>query len=104
MEFSHRVLQADLMRVSVRVFGDLVATIGRKHTIELDQGATVATLANRIAEKAGLRRGGYLGNHEVGGEDLAILVNGRNIRLMKGVETLLYDGDEVVILPPTAGG
>ena len=72
--------------------------------MELDQGATVATLANRIAEVARMKRQGYLGNYKVGGDDLAILVNGRNINLLNGVETALHDGDEVIVLPPTAGG
>jgi len=92
------------MKVSIRVFGNLVTILGRKQVIELDEGGTVGTLSNRLAESAGLRRQGYLGNYKVGGGDLAILVNGRNIHLLDGVETVLKDGDEVVILPPTAGG
>jgi len=92
------------MKVNVRIFGNLVAVLGGKQFVELDEGATVGTLSNRLAESAGLRRQGYLGNYKVGGDDLAILVNGRNIHLLDGVETVLKDGDEVVILPPTAGG
>ncbi len=92
------------MNVHVRIFGDLAGILGRKHIMELDQGATVAALTNRIAERAGLKRQGYLGNYKVGGDDLAVLVNGRNIHLLNGVETPLHDGDEVVILPPAAGG
>lgn len=92
------------MKVKVRVFGDLAPVLGRKHTVELGEDATVSTLASRIAEKAGLKRQGYLGGYRVGGGDLAILVNGRNIALLDGLETALREGDEVVILPPTAGG
>jgi len=92
------------MKVSIRVFGNLVTILGRKQVIELNEGGTVGALSNRLAESAGLRRQGYLGNYKVGGDDLAILVNGRNIHLLDGVETVLKDGDEVVILPPTAGG
>jgi len=92
------------MKISIRIFGNLVTILGRKQVIELDEGATVGTLSNRLAESAGLRRQGYLGNYKVGGDDLAILVNGRNIHLLDSVETVLKDGDEVVILPPTAGG
>lgn len=92
------------MKVNVRIFGNLVAAFGHKQFVELDEGATVGTLSNRLAESAGLRRQGYLGNYKVGGNDLAILVNGRNIHLLDGAETVLKNGDEVVILPPTAGG
>lgn len=92
------------MKVNVRIFGNLVATLGRKQVVELDECATVGALSNRLAEGAGLRRQGYLGNYKVGGDDLAILVNGRNIHLLDGLETVLKDGDEVIVLPPTAGG
>jgi MoaD family protein len=92
------------MKVNVRIFGDLTAILGRKHVVELDEGSTVGILANRIAERHGTTRQGYLGRYKVGGNDLAVLVNGRNIHLLDGVDTVLHDGDEVVILPPAAGG
>jgi MoaD family protein len=93
-----------LMRVTVRVFGELTQLLSRRNILELDEGATVGNLANRMADEAGLKRQGYLGNFKVGGSELAILVNGRNIALLDGVSTVLEDGDEVVILPPSAGG
>jgi len=92
------------MKVSVRVFGKLVTVIGRKHVVELGEGATVLSLTNIIAKKAGSSRQGYLGEFRVGGGDLVVLVNGRNVALLDGLRTPLHDGDEVVILPPTAGG
>jgi molybdopterin converting factor small subunit len=33
-----------------------------------------------------------------------VLVNGKSIDLLDGTATLLRDGDEVVIMQPTAGG
>ena len=92
------------MKVNVRIFGNLAIMLGRKHVVELDEGSTVTSLANRIAEKAESKRQGYLGNYKVGGEELAILVNGKNMHLLGGIDAILHDGDEVVILPPVAGG
>lgn len=92
------------MKITVRVFGDLAPLLGRRHALELDEGTTVATLTRRIAEEAGLKRQGYLGRYRVGRSELAVLVNGRNIALLEGVKTPLRDGDEIVILPPSAGG
>jgi molybdopterin converting factor small subunit len=40
----------------------------------------------------------------VGGKDLAMLVNGKNIDMLDGPGTKLKDGDEVVVMQPTAGG
>ena len=92
------------MKVTVRVFGELTQILGRRHTLELNEGVTVGTLTSRMADEAGLKRQGYLGSYKVGGSELAILVNGRNIDLLDGVRTALRDGDDVVLLPPSAGG
>jgi len=92
------------MKIDVRVFGDLAPILGRKQIVELSEGSTIMSLANKLAEKTGLKRQGYLGNYKVDGDELAVLVNGRNIRLLNRLDTILHDMDEVVILPPAAGG
>ncbi len=92
------------MKVTVRVFADLVPVIGRRHSVDLDEGATVGTLTSKIARESGQRRRGYLGNYRIIGGDLAIIVNGRNIDLLEGLDTPLSDGAEVVFMPPAAGG
>lgn len=92
------------MKVKVRIFGDLSSTIGNKHYIELKRDATVRTLTNVIAQKAGQTRRGYLGRFKVGSADLAIMVNGKNVTLLDGLNTLLNDEDDVVIMPFVVGG
>ncbi len=91
------------MKITVRVFGDISAIIGRRHEIDLNEGATITTIAAKIGEKTGQHQG-YLGEFRVGGKDLAILVNGKSIEMMDGTQTKLRDGDEVVVMQPTAGG
>lgn len=92
------------MKVKVRVFGELVKILGKRHVHELEEGATVGYLSNLMAQNAGIKRRGYLGNFKVTGGDLAVLVNGKSIQLLEGVGTTLHDGDEVIFLPPAAGG
>jgi MoaD family protein len=92
------------MKVKVRIFGDLTSTLGNKHIIELNGAATVKTLTNAIAKKAGQTRRGYLGEFKVGGADLAIMVNGKNVTLLDGLNTLLNDEDDIVIMPFVVGG
>jgi MoaD family protein len=92
------------MKVTVRVFGDLAEVVGNRHEMDLDIGTDVKGLTKKIAEKTGQHRQGYLGEYRVGGNELAVLVNGRNIDLMEGIRTTLKDGDEVVLLIPTMGG
>jgi len=92
------------MKVRVRVFGDVASSVGSKHAVELSEGATVLSLTNIIQEKAGNTRRGYLGEFRVGGADLAIMVNGKNIALLDGVDTKLFDEADVVIMPFVVGG
>jgi MoaD family protein len=91
------------MKIIVRVFGDISQIIGKRHEVDIPEGSIVSTVTNRVGEKSGQRMG-YLGEFQVGGKDLAILVNGKNIDMIDGPATKLKDGDEIVVMQPTAGG
>jgi len=92
------------VKITVRVFGDLVQVMGNKQSLELEEGSTVGALVEAIAERVRQRRQGYLGNFKVGGGELVMLVNGRNIELADGIRTVLNEGDDIVFLIPTMGG
>ena len=92
------------MKVKVRVFGDIADVVGKYHEIELEENASLLNLTNTLQKKAGLTRRGYLAEFKIGGSDLAIMVNGKNIALLKGVYTTLSDNDDIVIMPFVVGG
>lgn len=92
------------MKVTVRIFGDLIPILGREQTFEIEEGAPVKALARLVSDRTGAGRPGYIGSYKIGGRDLVLLVNGRNIATLDGVETVLRDGDVVTLLPPFAGG
>lgn len=92
------------MKIKVRLFGDIAEQVGSKYNIELEEASTIMSLTNKIQRESGHSRGGYLGEFKVGGADLAIMVNGKNITLLDGVETELCDEDDVVIMPFVVGG
>jgi len=91
------------MKVNVRVFDVLVPILGKKHCLELKDNSTINTLINVIIEKDGLNRD-IVYNELFGTEDVAIILNGKNIDLLAGVHTVLHDGDEVIFFPPAVGG
>ena len=93
-----------VMKIKVRLFGDVAEMVGGKHTVELEDDSTILTLTNTIQRDTGHSRGGYLGEFKVGGPDLAIMINGKNIQLLDGVETKLCSDDDVVIMPFVVGG
>ena len=93
------------MRIKVRIFGEVGRAVGSRHVVELDDtDATILTLIKVIQKKTGRTKRGYLGDFLVGGVDLAIMVNGKNIALGDGLNTLLKDEDDVVITPYVSGG
>ena len=92
------------MKVRVRVFGDIAQVVGSYHEVELEKNASVLTLTNTLQKKSGLSRRGYLAEFKVGGADLSVMVNGKNIALLNGVYTPLTDNDDIVIMPFVVGG
>ena len=92
-----------MMKIIVRVFGEISSIIGKRHEVELPEGATVGNLTKKIQEQTNQRQG-YIGEFRIGSKDLAIILNGKSIDILNGIATLLKDGDEVVIMQPTAGG
>lgn len=92
------------MKVTVRIFGDLIPILGRTQTVETREGSRVESLVRKVSSRAGETRPGYIGGHKIRGKTLSILVNGRNISTLDGLDTILKDGDTVILLPPFAGG
>ena len=92
------------MKIKVRLFGDVAEMVGSKHNVELEDNSTVISLTNQIQRNSGHSRGGYLGEFKVGGPDLAIMINGKNIELLDGLQTKLCEEDDVVIMPFVVGG
>ena len=92
------------MKVTVHIIGELATSFGHDHIVELEQGSTITTMTTKISERKGSKRQGYLGRYRLGENELTIMINGRNIHLLNGTDTVLHDGDQVTILPPSAGG
>lgn len=91
------------MRLKVRAFGDLMESLGREKTVELDDGSKLKDLINILSLKTGTSKG-HLGIYNGEKQVINILINGRNIRTIDGVETILKEGDIVTFFPPVAGG
>jgi len=93
------------MVIKVEFFATLREVLGIK-SLELGYigGCTVGEVINILAEKFGrkfrdeLMEGGMLR------ELVKALVNGKDVRELKGLETEVKDGDCISIFPPVAGG
>lgn len=95
-----------MVNVRVRTILGLREIIGaREIRLALDEGATTKDLLRLLFEKYGsrLRRrivdsGGTIHPY------ITILINGREISFLGGMETRLTEGDVISILPPVGGG
>jgi molybdopterin synthase sulfur carrier subunit len=70
------------------------------------EGSTLGQLITTLVNKYGNDLASHL--YEPNSKNLRsyirLMVNGRDIAFLEGIETVLRNGDEVLILPPVSGG
>jgi len=77
----------------------------RSETLALSNGATVMDLINHLIDLYGDRFRGYVYDGEGRLIDyLMFSVNEVDIRSLDGFDTVLRDGDRVLVMPPIGGG
>lgn len=100
-------------KVSLRIYPPLAERTGLWRgwgslalEAEIREGERVGPFLHRLADKYGEGFREALFDAETGQihHHIVVLVNGRPLRSLQGLETGLKDGDEVVFLPAYAGG
>ncbi len=91
--------------VLVKVFGGLrelmTGELGKGSlSVSLPDGSRVSDLISVLAAQAPM----LAERIKSGGGYLNVLLNGRNVRFFSGMDTALFDGATVSILPPIGGG
>jgi molybdopterin synthase sulfur carrier subunit len=95
------------MKITLHTIMGLKDVIGQRLTeIDLPRGSTIADFLTYMRERWGDKLSTNLFDPTSGDvlPYVRIMVNGQTINYLKGMETLLEEGDEVVILPPVSGG
>jgi len=94
------------MKVNFKFVGSFRnITNKNKVVMELDEGAKLKEAIKRIIEEFPKIKRALI-DPELGDPrpNTLIVVNGREISVLKGLETVLRDGDEVVLIPVSHGG
>ncbi|MHA1927229.1 MAG: ubiquitin-like small modifier protein 1 [Candidatus Thorarchaeota archaeon] len=93
------------MKVSVKFFAQLRDLTGKKTAIEfdLDEGATISLLLEELYLDSKIKKHMLDENHQIN-SDITILQNGREIKFLEGLDTILNSGDEISIFPLVVGG
>jgi len=95
-----------ILRAKVRIFTTLRELAGTaEDEMELEDGASLAKLIEKVASKYGKAARDYLyrDNGEID-PSIYFLVNGKDAKTLSGRETRLKDGDTVAIILPIGGG
>ncbi|MFQ6095647.1 MAG: MoaD/ThiS family protein, partial [Candidatus Bathyarchaeia archaeon] len=87
------------MKVSVRAFGEIKRALGGHLTVELEDGAKLRDLILKLGGKVRDSRRAFLGGYRLEDSALIVLVNGRNIHALDGIDTVLKEGDFVTFMP-----
>ncbi len=94
------------MVITVRFIGALRSTAGKgKLTVEMRDAVPLREFIEKIVEELPkLKRALIDPELEDPRPNALILVNGKEISVLKGLEAMLKDGDEVVFVPILHGG
>ena len=94
-------------KVRVRVFANIRDVVGNREVqLEVGKGATIRELLYDMVKRYGdeFERLVIDSEAETLAPSIKVLLNGRNVELLKGLKTVVSDGDIVVIFPPVGGG
>lgn len=94
------------MAVTLKFVGALRHASGKeKIALECKKGFSLIELVNNLTQEMPALRKGLLDEQlDQPKPNALILVNGREISVLNGLETKVKDGDEVVFIPVVHGG
>ena len=96
-----------MIKIKVYTIMELKKICGqREFELSVPHGSTVKDLLSSMINKWGnqLSTHLYKPNSDSILPHIRLMVNGRSIEFLKGMETVLQDGDEFLMLPLVAGG
>lgn len=95
------------MNVRVRSIALIRNLLGKEQIeLSLPQGATVADVLDRLTELGDPKLASYFAEPEEKSAHapLRIMVNGRDITVLQNRDTVVSDGDDILVFIPIAGG
>jgi len=92
------------MKVTVKSFATLRDHMDAEFAIEIQESATIADLLTMLTERYPKLEGEIFLEDGTLKDFVNILLNGRNIAFIKGLDSILSEGDRIALFPPAGGG
>ena len=92
------------MIVIVKVFAGFREIMPKEVSSEIPDGSTLGTLLKVLGSMFPGFEAMIFSSPGVLFDQVNILENGRNIRFLNYLDTLLHDGDIIALFPPAGGG
>ena len=94
-----------MMNVTVRFIGSLrIASKKNKLMLEVEEEMSLSKALRKITKELPMLKQVLIDSDSRPRTNMLMLVNGKEISVLDGLETMLYDGDEVVLIPVVHGG
>lgn len=90
--------------IEVKLYATLRSLVGSKSVMFQNNADTVGVVLEELIQKYPDLDGAIFAEPDVVRPFVAIMVNGRDIRHLNGLETMIHSNDTVDIFPPIAGG
>ena len=95
------------MKVTVKFLTAVRNITGKsREELMLEEGSMVEDLLQKLSEKYGSRFKEYVYDEKTKNPRgyMQFLIDGRNVAILNGMKTKLYNGCQVAIVPPMRGG
>ncbi len=91
------------MKIKLRAFATFRNIMGKESLFDIKEGSEVKDLLEDLCSSYGEFRSLVFDDSELK-DDVNILISGKNIQILNGIQTKLDDGDEVALFPAAIGG
>ena len=104
MHWYHKQVLSITMNVTVRTFGSFRELAERQVEVEIEDGARVAGLLEVLFRQYPDLENELFSSPGTLRRYVNVLLNRRNIEFLRGLETVLSEGDVLALFPPAEGG